>query len=399
MPQGLDAADRKLLIGAGMLFVGVVIASALLLPQATGRAEVPSSYSPQWGGAEATYLLLRDTGYRVTRWERSPLELPADASHAVLILADPSVPPAEDEKYAVSDFVRRGGRVIATGPEAADFLPGATKFQEGAPFARPEVFRALVPSPLTRDAPKITMTAPSSWQPKALQKIVVYGNEGTAAVVAYRVGKGEVVWWASATPLLNQSLNHPDNLAFFLNCVGPRAGTHVYWDEYFHGMRGSLAGFFSETPIFWALAQIGLIFVAVVFTFSRRLGPVREPSTPSRLSPLEFVDTLGDLYASAKAYPTAIGIAYRRFRFILTRKLALPLDTPTEVLAKAASETFGWEEGRLLDVLRRCEMAVKDVRLQEEDSVEMVQQLHDYAAQLEIRRADRQIRAKGRQSA
>lgn len=395
MPQALDSADRKLLIGAGVLLALLVVTSVLFLPQSSEVSEVPSSYSPGWGGAEGAFLLLQDIGYRVTRWEHSPLELPPDASDGVLILAEPVMPAAEDERYALRDFLLRGGRIIATGPDAADFLPEASKFQHGDPFEDTQSFDALIPSPLVRGAPQITMMAPSAWEPQSLRQIVVYGNEDTAAVVTYRFGKGEVIWWASATPLTNQSIRDSGNLAFFLNCIGPPAKVQVFWDEYFHGMRGSLVTFLSRTPVLWGTAQFGLIFAAVIFTFSRRLGPIRPPVAQSRLSPLEFVDTLGDLYASADVSSAAVGIAYRRFRFILARKLGLPMDVPFAELANRASENFGWDEAPLLRTLGRCEQAIKDANFNSKESVELVQQLYDYSARLDVRR----ITANERQTA
>ena len=65
-------------------------------------------------------------------------------------------------------------------------------------------------------------------------------------------------------------------------------------------------------------------FSPFVATFSRRHGPISTPIQPSRLSPLEFVETLGDLYLSAHAGSAAVRIADQRLRFQLSRQLGLP---------------------------------------------------------------------------
>ncbi|HVB36732.1 MAG TPA: DUF4350 domain-containing protein [Candidatus Acidoferrales bacterium] len=401
MPYGLDRNDRKLLIGVGVLFVVLVVVSTIISPpQITGASSIPSSYSPSWDGAKGAFLLLQELGYDVSRWERSPTDLPLNASNEVLILAEPAQAPSEEERFAISEFVQNGGRVVATGASASEFLPEASKFEQGDTFEDKKSFHALVPSPIVRGAPQITMTAPENWVPVPPRQIVLYGNDETAAVVSYRFGKGQIIWWAAPTPLTNGSIRDSGNLVFFLNCIGAPGRVHVLWDEYFHGVRGSLLVFLVHTPVFWGVGQLALVFLAILFTYSRRLGPIRPPVTQSRLSPLEFVDTLGDLYASAHVASAAIGIAYQRFRFILTRKLGLPVNASVSDLAKSASESLRWEEAPLLHTLTQCELASKDENSHAEDShieapVQLVQQLHDYSARLEVKQS---TQGKGKQN-
>jgi hypothetical protein len=389
MPHGLDSADRKLLIGAGAFFAVLVVIAALITPpKFSGASESPSSYSPSWDGAEGAFLLLQELGYNVSRWERSPAELSQGAADKVLILANPSEPPSEEERYDILEFLENGGRLIATGSAASAFLPGASGFAEGNSFDGAATFDALVPSAIVRDAPQITMTKPDGWSPSSVTQVALYGAADTAVVVTYSFGKGQVIWWAAPTPLTNGAIRDSGNLAFFLNCVGPPGSGQVLWDEYFHGVRGSLWSFFWRTPALWGAAQFGLVFLAIVATHSRRLGPARMPAARSRLSPLEFVDTLGDLYASAHVSAAAIGIAYQRFRFALTRKLGMPIDLPSPELAGIASETFGWDESSLLEALTRCDQARQSGSAQVEKPLELFQQIHDYAALLDVRRAD-----------
>ncbi len=51
-----------------------------------------------------------------------------------------------------------------------------------------------------------------------------------------------------------------------------RRTSRVYWDEYFHGARASMISYFANGPLPWAGLQIGIAFIAVLFTFSRRSG-------------------------------------------------------------------------------------------------------------------------------
>ena len=387
MPGSLDSADRKLLIGAGILFLALAIGSAILSPpQMAGVSSIPSSYSAAWDGTKGAYLLLERLGYDVDRWQRSPVDLPEDAEGEVLILVDPFVDASDEEREALSGFIQRGGRVIVTGDSAKSLLPQAVGFEAGSALEGNTKFQALVPSLLARDAPEITMLAPHEWDPTSAKQVVVYGNADTAAVVTYRFGRGDVIWLAADTPFTNGNIRDSGNLVFFLNCVGPAGRVHVNWDEYFHGERGSLLSFFAHTPVAWGAAQFGLVFLAILATRSRRLGPIRPHVTQSRLSPLEFVETLGDLYASARVESAAVGIAYQRFRFTITRKLGLPIDVPSADLARQAAGNFGWDEEKVRALLDRCEMAAKSAKMERHESLQLVQELYDYSAVLEVRK-------------
>ena len=90
MPSFLDSRDLRFLIGAGVLMV-VLLALTFTLGPAPAQQSIgyPSSYSPEWAGAKAAFLLLQEQGYRVERWEKSPEDLPAQSEGAVLVLAEP----------------------------------------------------------------------------------------------------------------------------------------------------------------------------------------------------------------------------------------------------------------------------------------------------------------------
>jgi hypothetical protein len=387
MPKALDSTDRKLLIGGAVLLAMAVTASTVLSPpkEGGGHTGFPSSYSSSWDGAKAAYDLLQASGYQVERWENEPAELPEDASDKVLILADPLMGASSAEVEALHEFVRHGGRILATGPRAWRLLPEASSFVPGEPLEEKTTFKARLPSPLAADAPEISMIAPKSWKPQKPGQLVIYGNEETAAVVNYHVESGQVVWWGSSSPLTNGSIQDSGNLALLLNSVGPPKGTHVLWDEYFHGAHRSLWEYFEGTPVPWGMLQVALVFAAILLTYSRRSGTIRMPAKKSRLSPLEFVETLGDLYAAGHAGTAAVRVAYQRLRFLLTRQLGLVTDIPAAAMAKSASEALGWKLALISDTLGRADRATHETTLRDEDSLKLVQELFDYTARLEMR--------------
>ncbi len=109
MPASIDPGDRKLLLigGAILLVLTAGLAFVGTEPQEEGSS-IPSTYSSGSGGARAAYLLLQELHYNVSRWERSPTELPSDPEDVVLILADPLETPTREEREALQQFVDEG---------------------------------------------------------------------------------------------------------------------------------------------------------------------------------------------------------------------------------------------------------------------------------------------------
>jgi Domain of unknown function (DUF4350) len=390
MPVNLDRTDRALLTGSAIVLVILAVASAILAPtRQSGTSLFPSTYSASWDDAKAAYLLLDELGYPVERWNQSPTELDGDASAQVLILANPIESPTPEEVAALRRFLEQGGRIVATGGSAAMFLPSVQPFFEFPDIEKGFKFPALLPSPITLGAPEIVMGKPENWQPTHSDQLVVYGDTSTAAVMTFSVGKGTVVWWGSPAPLTNRGIKESGSLALLLNSVSissdGKPARKILWDEYFHGARSSLWSYVSRTPLPWVLAQMAVVFAFVLFSFSRRYGAIRMPGKNSRLSPLEFVDTLGDLYTTAHAGSAAVRAAYQRFRFQLGRQIGLPSNAPYTELAHTAARTLGWEAQPLLGSLARAERATRSLDLSDDEALEIVQDLHRYASLLEIR--------------
>ena len=396
MPAFLDARDLRLLIVAGVVTVVLLGLTYGISPPSPPQQALgyPSSYSSNWAGAKAAFLLLRELGYHVERWEQSPENLPSDAQGSVLILAGPSEEATASERIAIRRFIWGGGRVLAAGASAAKIVPDAdaTEVPDFNPQAK--TYRALLPSPYTRDAQEITMVAPDAWTSSRNTWLALYGHDDKIVAVSYQVGKGEIIWWASPSPLQNGSIREKGNMAFFLDAIGAPADSHVFWDEYYHGAKGSLGSYIAGTPLPWAGVQVALAFIAILFTFSRRFGPIRAPASESRLSPLEFVETLGDLYRSAHASPPAVAVAYHRFRFALSRHLGVPASAKLPDVCRATAARFGWKEAPLLDTLARSERAMRNISLDDREALDLVRHLHDYSVTVEsVGRAEQEISA------
>lgn len=374
MPLKIDPRDRKLLLGAGVVFV-LLIAGVLLFGGEQGeKTEVPSTYSTASGGAKAAYLLLSQSGYKVQRWERPLVDLPKNAT---LVIADPLEAPTREERESLKNFLFNGGRVIATGMFAGAFLPENESVPDMLLGMTWKKASAVSPSAITRAAPEITIAPQARW-PMYSSAYALYGDGDEMVVVKYPYGRGEVLWWAAATPLTNAGLKEPGNLEFFLASLGEMRSP-ILWDEYVHGYRESLESSVGHSPVKWLLLQLALLGLAVVATFSRRSGPVSAPATDVRLSPLEFVQTLGGLYENAGTASVAVDISYQRFRYWLTRRLGVANNISIDDLQAAVRDRFAPKDDHIAAILRRCDAAKADPYLSESEALHLVQELDEYA--------------------
>jgi hypothetical protein len=123
------------------------------------------------------------------------------------------------------------------------------------------------------------------------------------------------------------------------------------------------------------LAQFALVAVIVLLTHARRSGPIVMPRADTRLSPLEFVRTLGSLYRRAGAASTALDASYQRFRRRLTRAYGVSMRVPVDVAATAVRTRTGADTTMLLTTLRACEAARENPSLRPNRALELAQEL------------------------
>jgi len=381
MPLKVDPRDRKLLLGAAVIFV-LLLAGAVIFGGGTGdKVETPSSYSTASGGAKAAYLLLSQVGYKIQRWEKPLVDLPKD-SRATLILAEPDEAPTREEQESLRTFLSHGGRVIATGMFAGNFLPGNESLPDPMLGMSWKRVSAVSPSAITRAAPQITIAPQARWSSYG-SAYALYAEGDEVVVVKYPYGRGEILWMGGATPITNAGLKEPGNLEFLLAALGD-TGTPILWDEYIHGYRETLALSILHSPAKWLALQLTLLGLAILATFSRRSGPISGPVAVVRLSPLEFVQTLGGLYENAGTASVAVDISYQRFRYWLTRRLGVANNISVNDMENAVRDRFRLKDDRFGAILRRCESAKADPYLKESEALQLVQELDDYASRWKL---------------
>ncbi len=372
----LDAKDRKLLLGClGAVAVLAVVTALFARNQNRDDNPVPSSYLTGRHGARAAYDLLEEGGYTVERWEQPLGELANQANAGtVVILAEPFLSGVDDFK-AVDAIVAHGGRVLVTGLSGGALAPEEAvgrpmQFGTTACKLEPEGLDSLAGSGTVWMAPA------ASWRLIDPRYRVEYTCAGAPAVVEYDVGAGHVVWWASATPLENGSIARGENLNLFLNSLGAREGHRFYWDESLHGEVRSKWFYARGTALNLLMAGLGALALAVVFSFSRRSGPLRALPAVQRATPAEFVEALGALYAKAGAAATAVSLAYDRFRSRIGGLCGLRgLEMSAEELGAALRRRFPQASAELEADLKAGEAGAKDDNLTAKEALAVVQAL------------------------
>lgn len=385
MRAQLTSGDRKILLIAAGVFVALLGLSALMVRGRSSDEDIPTVYSTGSGGCKAAFLLLRESGYRVESWERPLAGLPAGRG-VTLILADPASFPVSAEKEKLAAFLRTGGRLIATGRFAGFYLPSNEEKFVPVPEEVWKPIPAVSPSPITRAAPQITF-APQSYWGRVGKAVVLYGDNNGPAVVEFKVGEGSVLWLSEATPFTNAGLKEKGNLEFFLAAIGQPGAARILFDEYVHGYEESKADGLNHPVIGWIALQLGLFAAAILITYSRRNEAVWMPVLERRLSPLEFVRTLGSLYEHANAGAVAVEICYQRFRYLLTHRLGLSTNTSIRDLDRALGERGDGIDTRFVETLTACESCRYDSQISPSGALRLVQALFDYAVRLKLIRS------------
>ena len=381
--SSLDAKDRKLLLWCVGIALTLAVATGFLMPRGSDNDNpLPSSYLSGQHGARAAYETLLRSNYPIERWERPLSELAAQAGpETVVIFAEPYSREPDDIK-AVRKIVERGGRVLSTGYLGGFILPGEAaeppgEFNFAACNLNPEGLDALSGSG------EVWMVPGATWQPGNPAQRIQYSCTKYPAVVEYDWGKGHIVWWAGSTPLENGSISRGNNLDLLLNSLGPRNGNRFYWDESMHGEIHSTWSY--AGGVAWNSLWIGLplLVLLIVFSFSRRSGPVRDLPLPARATPIEFLEALGSLYRNAGAASTAISIAWERFRrhaLRLCGQRASKMDAAE--LAAVIRRRFPQADAALETDLTACEEAAWADSVNPRQALKLIQTLHGHYEKL-----------------
>jgi hypothetical protein len=124
--SGRLTGDARVVVWACAGVLAVILVGAFLAPARGDNDPTPSTWNSGSRGAKAAYELLGQLGYRTARWDKPAAELrEVDAARTTLVLAETNMMDLRPEKAGIADFLKRGGRIVATGAVSAMMLPDA----------------------------------------------------------------------------------------------------------------------------------------------------------------------------------------------------------------------------------------------------------------------------------
>lgn len=393
MKQRAGTSDYRMLMTLSAVMVMLIVGVSVFAPRDEENDPRPTTYNSGPQGAKAAYLTLQELGHNVSRLEKPLSDLgDADAAHTTLVLAEPVFAETDrsELKEQVKDFLQRGGRVVATGEMGALVLPEA---KSAAPELLSDGLCETIPegeSELARVG-SVEMHHPIRWNTVGPQYRVDQRCGGEGVVAHYAVGKGEAVWWSSADPMTNAELKREGDLRLLLASVGD--GRDVVFDEALQTATETRWSATSGLPLIWLALQAAALFVLLVLSFSRRRGPIRMPVALPRSSPVEFANSMGDLYEKAHATSAATEAARRRLLRVLTQEAGViqsAVQRGPEAIAEALQQRLGGEWERLAEHLLAAESAAKEP-ISERSGLALVRALCDDAAAVRQAIAPREV--------
>jgi len=379
----------------------VILALAILTSRGKSGGSAfdprPSTYVSGPFGARALIETLRELKLPVAR-RMEPLADAGELEGPLAVLA-PSMDPSEGEVHALAEWVRQGGTLIYASRASSGWRDHEIALDTLGLSLVPVTRDTLVMAMEVRGVGAVATTGPGRLTEgvgtvegfrrgfargsRALRKATVLASTGgTPVVIDFRVGKGRVIAWSDALPLVNGRLKTSRAALLFARTATDAAhGRAVWFDEYHHGfetgsgvMGGTLRFLFGER---WghAALQVTVALLGLLLLFGRRFGAPLPPPPVRRRSPLEHVEALAGAYQQAGARDTARRLLLAGMARRLGRRVAHTPAAEHEMIQRlAAHPTAGgaarqleqeWRKGRganLLALSREVDRTIEEVR-------------------------------------
>lgn len=346
--------------------VGLIVLLALLVGSRrrdAGNDPRPSTYVAAPLGARA----LRDVLVELKQPLGRRLEPFADAGplKGPLAMLAPSEPPSAGEVHALAQWVRGGGTLIYAARRRDPTLD--TLRLKLRTLARDTGYAELLDrgraatvaaGPLT-DGVGVVDGFRRGFEPAsaALNHATVLASAGnTPVVLDFRLGKGRVIAWADAYPLVNHTLKQSRGAILFARTAADAAhGRTLWFDEYHHGFSsggGTLAGisrFVARQAAGHAALQVAVALLGLLLLFGRRFGAPLQPAPARRRSPLEHVEALAGAYRQAGAAHTARRLLMAGLARRLGRRVPHETKAEGELLQRLAAHPTAGDAARALE--------------------------------------------------
>jgi hypothetical protein len=288
-------------IAVGFIVAVNVIALVVGYFAPTPGGPESSSFATGPTGIAAWAELLARSGHVVDA-SREPLDGDLPDRGTTLVVLDPeSLDSGAREN--VTDFVGRGGRLIAGGSDASwteDLVPGSNWSER--PVREASV---LVPAAETAGVAEVATTGTGSFASTGPALPLVGTGDGAVAAVASR-GAGSIVLVGDPTFLQNSGLDRSDNAALAIGIAGP-SNRPVVFSESVHGYTNAtgLAALPDEWK--WALGLAALAAFVMIAARARRIGPPDEAGRDVAPPRAAYVESMAGILGRTNRPDQAFG--------------------------------------------------------------------------------------------
>jgi hypothetical protein len=332
-------ANRGVIAVAALVLLGALLLALAQSSRTVGLLD-PDATDPS--GSHAVAALLADQGVTVVRvtTAQAAVDALARATDPTLVIA-PTAPLSE----------RMLATVRGAHPKYAVLLqPDDATLAAYAPWARSSGFRVLtdeVPADCDWYVAEAAGPLPQGGATYATDRTDLSSCWGGGVVDTARGGGGEVVTLVGlAGALTNQHLADSGNAAMALGALG-RAHTLVWWlpssADPLQFDPGSDIGIGDLVPTWvrWALVQLAITVLVVVWWRARRLGRVVVEPLPVVVRATESVEGRARLYRRGHARGRAADALRSASLARLRTRLALPRTAGVDVVVAAVSARTG----------------------------------------------------------
>ena len=251
-------------IWIGLIILLVITLITFIAAPSSNKIYTGSTYNRSPGGYGAWYAFMEQQNVKIIRWQKPfkslKEEIGNDNSPVTLLQVYGNLRPLflyPQEK----EWVKTGNTLIRLG-------------------INQPVTKAEFTTMLEYDAQNVKIETRRRHQVNKNEESSLKDDFG-AVVWQEKLGKGKVVY--STTPFIaaNAYQDYPNNFRYLADLVKKGKNT-IYVDEYIHGYKdnqvqetegkGSLFGYFTQTPLFTALIQLGIVLLVIIWTQNRRFG-------------------------------------------------------------------------------------------------------------------------------
>jgi hypothetical protein len=376
-------------------------------------SRAPSSFNPSPSGTKAVFVTLQKLEWRAERWQHPWTKLASRTG--VLVYADfateesfggqGATPPTDEEADALARWVARGNTLLYyANPDRHTWRSGSKLLEdldiglqtngvaitESTDFwtlrRKTETLHGITPVKLTEGVHAVTLEqSPGFRITDGVAIPLVAGGDGAAHSLWVPHGRGQAIFFSSASVIDNEFLVAGDNLALLLDVLRdlPEGGA-ILFDEYHHGYSSEFAmhDFLMLPVVTFAALQLALVAALVLYSQARRFGERVPLVRETRRSVMEYAVALGDLYRRADTQLETLEYLYQHVRRELIDRHGLSVAaTAAGIAARLGARPelrHAWEE-----LASDCEQRLETRRLTRREFAQLARRIQEFRRQMQ----------------